>query len=289
MCTVEREREFFSAVSLLKNSLTSNRMNQSKAEVFELFSLFSVNVEGSRIKLTDLETVLKCLGVFGPLGSFTAYKKADTTGEISFRRFYKLLDAQSKVPVERQLKEAFQYFDYEKNGIMPLEQLKTILLAATDKLDDVEQGRIQEILEKGEYLNAKGDIDYCAVAMSVKHTVPVKEARARARLGAMNEYKHDTKSSSRKEATAVCGNEAKKAANPHKNVEADIYHTFTSRPKYDHNDHHVVNDDARATSIHISVDTHKPNDHDSEECFATMGGVHDYQDSFCVNCGISRY
>ncbi|KAK6127851.1 hypothetical protein DH2020_038420 [Rehmannia glutinosa] len=129
------------------------------AEFKEVFKLFDKDNDGS-ITSKELGTVLRSLGqnpTEAELQEMINEADADLNGKIEFHEFLNLMAAQMKDPdSEEALREAFNLFDKDQNGLISAAELHQVMTNLGEKVTDEE---VDEMIREAD-LDGDGQVSY---------------------------------------------------------------------------------------------------------------------------------
>ena len=120
------------------------------AEFKEAFSLFDKDGDGT-ITTDELGTVMRSLGqnpTENELNELVEEADADGSGTLDFEEFLELMAEKMKnFDTDKELMEVFRSMDKNGNGSLTKEELKTVLKALGEKIDDREIDDMMKILD----------------------------------------------------------------------------------------------------------------------------------------------
>ncbi len=146
-----------------KSSINTGALNPGSKQYKDLkstFDYFDKNNTG-RINATELGGIMKNIGK-GSSDSEVADMMSsidkDSNGYLDFEEFIIIMGGKSKFPVsvEEELKEQFRLFDLNGDGVVSMDELKTVLAGMGEMMTDAD---ITELVGKWD-LNNDGVIDY---------------------------------------------------------------------------------------------------------------------------------
>ena len=150
--------------------MTNQMTEEQIAEFKEAFSVFDRNGDGA-ITREELGTVMRSLGqnpTETDLKDIINEVDADHDGKINFHEFLTMMGLKmEEANREAELREAFQLFDMDSNGLISAEELRHVMKNLGENLTD---GEIGEMMREAD-TDGDGQINY---AEFVKMMSPLK-------------------------------------------------------------------------------------------------------------------
>ena len=142
------------------NTGTLNTGSKQYKDLKSTFDYFDKNNSG-RINASELGTIMKNIGKGssdGEIADMMSSIDKDSDGYLGFDEFVIIMGGKSKFPVnvEDELKEQFRLFDLNGDGVVSMDELKTVLAGMGEMMTEAD---INELVGKWD-LNNDGVIDY---------------------------------------------------------------------------------------------------------------------------------
>ena len=142
------------------NTGTLNPGSKQYKDLKSTFDYFDKNNSG-RINASELGTIMKNIGKGssdGEIADMMSSIDKDSDGYLGFDEFVIIMGGKSKFPVnvEDELKEQFRLFDLNGDGVVSMDELKTVLAGMGEMMTEAD---INELVGKWD-LNNDGVIDY---------------------------------------------------------------------------------------------------------------------------------